>query len=144
MNHLKMLTMEGRVQTCKPKTTVPKLIDTHVLLFLLLLFTCCFMLGVFFLLWCCLLLFFVFVDDVMGGATHVKDCNDEVITTNALVIKQDKVDSIPCAKLDKCGNHVNCVSASSVKFSEQNTSNLFSADDALEHDWIDVGNRDNG
>jgi hypothetical protein len=43
----------------------------------------------------------------MDGATNVKDCNDEVIPANGLVIKQLKVGNIPCAKLDKYGNHVN-------------------------------------
>jgi hypothetical protein len=59
-------------------------------------------------------------------------------------IKQDKIGDIPCSKLDKFGNHVNYTRLKSVKFGKQNIFNLFSANNATQHDWMASGNRDNG
>jgi hypothetical protein len=46
--------------------------------------------------------------------------------------------------LDKFGNHVNYTRLNSVKFGKQNTFNLFSTNNAMQHNWMASGNRDNG
>jgi hypothetical protein len=46
--------------------------------------------------------------------------------------------------LDKFGNHVNYTLLNNVKFGKQNTFNLFSANNAMQHDWMASGNCDNG
>ena len=80
----------------------------------------------------------------MDGATNVTDDKSEVIPANGVHIKQSKVGDIPCVKLDKHGKHVNYTCINRVKFGAQNTFNLFSANNAMEHDWMAFGNRDNG
>jgi hypothetical protein len=67
-----------------------------------------------------------------------------VIPANGVSIKQDKIGDIPCSKLDKFGNHVNYNRLNSVKFGKQNTFNLFSTNNAMQHNWMAKGNRDNG
>jgi hypothetical protein len=67
-----------------------------------------------------------------------------LIPANGVCIKQDKIGNIPCSKLDKFGNHVNYTRLNSVKFGTQNTFNLFSANNAMQHDWMASGNLDNG
>jgi hypothetical protein len=67
-----------------------------------------------------------------------------VIPANGVSIKQDKIGDIPCSKLVKFENHVNYTRLNSVKFGKQNTFNLFSANNAMQHNWIEKGNRDNG
>jgi hypothetical protein len=67
-----------------------------------------------------------------------------VIPANGVCIKQDKIGDIPCSKLDKFGNHVNYTRLNSVKFGKQNIFNLFSANNAMQHNCMASGNRDNG
>jgi hypothetical protein len=67
-----------------------------------------------------------------------------VIPANGVSIKQGKIGDILCSKLDKFGNHVIYTQLNSVKFGKQNIFNLFSANNAMQHDWMASGNRDNG
>jgi hypothetical protein len=69
---------------------------------------------------------------------------ETITVANGVSIKQDKIGDIPCSKLDKFGNHVNYTRLNSVKFGKQNTFNLFSANNAMQHNWMATGNRDNG
>jgi hypothetical protein len=69
----------------------------------------------------------------MYEAVNIRDDNSEVIPANGVSIKQDKIGDIPCSKLDKFGNHVNYTRLNSVKFGKQNTFNLFSANNAMQH-----------
>jgi hypothetical protein len=62
----------------------------------------------------------------------------------SIIIKQSKVGDIPCSKLDKFGNHVNYTRINSVKFGKHNTFNLFSANNAMQYDWMCRGDRDRG
>jgi hypothetical protein len=80
----------------------------------------------------------------MDGAVNIQDNNSEVIPANGVCIKQDKIGDIPCSKLDKFGNHVNYTRLNSVKFGKQNIFNLFSANNAMQHNWMASGNCDNG
>jgi hypothetical protein len=80
----------------------------------------------------------------MDGAINIWDNNSEVIPANGVSIKQDKIDDIPCSKLDKFVNHFNYTRLNSVKFGKHNTFNLFSANNAMQHNWMAKGNRDNG
>jgi hypothetical protein len=80
----------------------------------------------------------------MDVAVNIRDDNSEVIPANGVCIKQDKIGDIPCSKLDKFGNHVNYTRLNSVKFGKQNIFNLFSANNAMQHNWMASGNRDNG
>jgi hypothetical protein len=67
-----------------------------------------------------------------------------VIPANGVTIKQTKIGDIPCSKLDKFGNHVNYTQLNSVKFGGHNTFNLFSANNAMQYDWMCRGYRDTG
>jgi hypothetical protein len=80
----------------------------------------------------------------MDGAINIRECNTEVISANIVTIKQTKIDDIPCSKLDKFGNHVNYTRLNSVKFGEHNTFDLFSANNAMQYDWMCRGDRDTG
>jgi hypothetical protein len=80
----------------------------------------------------------------MDGAVNIRECKSEVIPANGVIIKQSKVGDIPCSKLDKFGNHVNYTRINSVKFGKHNTFNLFSANNAMQYDWMCRGDRDTG
>jgi hypothetical protein len=80
----------------------------------------------------------------MDGAIDIQDDNSEVILANGVSIKQDKIGDIPCSKLDKFRNHVKYTWLNSVKFGKHNTFNLFSANNAIQHNCMARGNRDNG
>jgi hypothetical protein len=80
----------------------------------------------------------------MNGAVNIQDDNSGVIPANGMCIKQDKIGDIPCSKLDKFGNHVNYTQLNCVKFGRQNISNLFSVNNAMQHNWMASGNRGNG
>jgi hypothetical protein len=80
----------------------------------------------------------------MDGAVNIRDDNSKVIPANGMCIKQDKIGDILCSKLDKFGNHVNYTQLNSVKFSKQNVFNLFSANNAMQQNWMGSGNRNNG
>jgi hypothetical protein len=75
----------------------------------------------------------------MDGAVNIRECNTEVIPANVVTIKQTKIGDIPCSKLDKFGNHVNYTRLNSVKFGEHNTFSLFSANNAMQYDWMCIG-----
>jgi hypothetical protein len=80
----------------------------------------------------------------MEGAVDIRECKSEVIPANGVIIKQSKVGDIPCSKLDKFGNHFNYTRINSVKFGKHNTFNLFSANTAMQYDWMCRGDRDRG
>ena len=80
----------------------------------------------------------------MDGAVNLRSCSNEVVPANGVVIKQNLIGDIPCNKLDKYGSHVNCTRINRVSFGKGNTFNLFSANNAMQHDWMATGNRDNG
>jgi hypothetical protein len=80
----------------------------------------------------------------MDGAINIRDDNSKVIPANGVSINQDKIGDIPCSKLDKFGNHVNYTRLNSVKFGKHNTFRLFSANNAMQHNWMARGNRDIG
>jgi hypothetical protein len=80
----------------------------------------------------------------MDGAVNIRECKSEVIPANGVIIKQSKVGDIPCSKLDKFGNHVNYTRINSVKFGTHNTFNLFSANNAMQYDWMCRGDCDTG
>jgi hypothetical protein len=80
----------------------------------------------------------------MDGAVNIRDNDSEGIPANGVCIKQDKIGDIPRSKLDKFGNHVNYIRLNNVKFGKQNIFNLFSANNAMQHDWMASGNFDNG
>jgi hypothetical protein len=80
----------------------------------------------------------------MDGAVNLRDCKSEMIPVNGVIIKQRKVGEIPCSKLDKFGNHVNYTRINSVKFGKHNTFNLFSANNAMQYDWMCRGDCDTG
>jgi hypothetical protein len=80
----------------------------------------------------------------MDGAVNIRECKSEVIPANGVIIKQSKMGDIPCSKLDKFGNHVNYTQINSVKFGKHNTFDLFSANNAMQYDWMCRGDRDTG
>jgi hypothetical protein len=72
----------------------------------------------------------------MDGAVNIRECKSVVIPANGVIINQSKVGDIPCSKLDKFGNHVNYTRINSVKFGKNNTLDLFSANNAMQYDWM--------
>jgi hypothetical protein len=74
----------------------------------------------------------------------IRECNSEVIPANGVTIKQSTIGDIPCSKLDKYGNHANYTRINSVKFGKHNTFNLFSANNAMQYDWMCRGDCDRG
>jgi hypothetical protein len=80
----------------------------------------------------------------MDGAVNIRECNSEVIPANGVIIKQSKIGDIPCSKLDKFGNHINYTRINSVKSGKHNTFSLFSANNAMQYDWMCRGDCDRG